>query len=162
MNHAGWDGLTQTAQTSAEACGAKILCISVRFCVQWFWQKYWIGDPKMRAKITIFQTPVFQLFISLLYRRIKRINLYSHAEAQSFAKRLRCSATSACNNLHTELKVAVRTCEGKAIHGTHRTHTAWVIVSRRRRRHPQKHAKQSFCVFLCVLCAMILTEGQKG
>ena len=34
-----------------------------------FRQKYWIGAPKMRVKITIFQTPVFQLFISLLYRR---------------------------------------------------------------------------------------------
>ena len=34
-----------------------------------FRQKYWIGASKMRVKITIFQTPVFQLFISLLYRR---------------------------------------------------------------------------------------------
>ena len=45
--------------------------VSVYFCVQLFWHKYWIGAPKTRAKITIFQTSVFQLFMSLLYRRTK-------------------------------------------------------------------------------------------
>ena len=50
-------------------CEAKFLCISVISVCNDFWHKYWIGAPKTRAKITIFQTSVFQLFISLLYRR---------------------------------------------------------------------------------------------
>ena len=50
-------------------------CVILWFlCVTFIWQKYWIGAPKTRAKITIFQTPVFQLFISLLYRRTKGHN----------------------------------------------------------------------------------------
>ena len=72
-----------------------------------------------------------------------RRTYFSHAKAQSFAKRLRGSASSACNIFdirtkvhnasrplrlcvrffHTELKVAVRTCEGKAIHGNTQNHT---------------------------------------
>ena len=56
---------------------------------------------------------------------------WSHAKAQSFAKRLRSSAVSACNNFHTELKVAVRTCEGKAIHGIHRKVSTYLQVSAR-------------------------------
>ena len=55
-------------------CEAKFLCISVISVCNDFWHKYWIGAPKTRAKITIFQTPVFQLFISLLYRRTKGHN----------------------------------------------------------------------------------------
>ena len=39
------------------------------FAPPFFRHKYWIGAPKMRVKITIFQISVFQLFISLLYRR---------------------------------------------------------------------------------------------
>ena len=34
-------------------------------------------------------------------------------------------------NLHTELKVAVRTCEGKAIHGIHRKVSTYLRVSTR-------------------------------
>ena len=50
----------------------------LRMSAQIFRQKYWIGAPKTRAKITIFQTPVFQLFISLLYRRTEEHILFSH------------------------------------------------------------------------------------
>ena len=53
-------------KTSAFVCDARNI-----FVCNYFRQKYWIGAPKTRAKITIFQTPVFQLFISLLYRRAK-------------------------------------------------------------------------------------------
>ena len=83
----------------------------------------------MRAKITIFQTPVFQLFISLLYRTIKE------------------------HNASRPLRLCVRFFSHR-IHGKHRT-IRGVIISRRRRRLSQKHVAQilwisvSVCNFFC-------------
>ena len=49
----------------------RYFCVILCFLCATFRQKYWIGVPKMRVKITFFQTSVFQLFMSLLYRRTK-------------------------------------------------------------------------------------------
>ena len=43
----------------------------------------------------------FHRIIGSTYLHVSTRNI-SHAKAQSFAKRLRCSAVSACNNFHTE------------------------------------------------------------
>ena len=78
-------GLTQTAQTSAEACGAK-------FCV----------------------------FLCILCATIFDKRTYRSAPFASLRE-----------EFHTELKVAVRTCEGKAIHGIHRKVSTYLRVSTR-------------------------------
>ena len=70
--------------------------------------------PPSGLEISLFL--IFYTWHPLSQNSEKICAAWSHAKAQSFAKRLRSSAVSACNNFHTELKVAVRTCEGKAIH----------------------------------------------
>ena len=107
--------------------------------------------PPSGLEISLFL--IFYTWQPLAQNSEKICAAWSHAKAQSFAKRLRSSAVSACNNFHTELKVAVRTCEGKAIHGRHRipaeryglTQTAQTFASK-------------FCVFLC--CVQIFSHAK--
>ena len=85
--------------------------------------------PPSELEISLFS--IFYTWQPLAQNSEKIFAAWSHAKTQSFAKRLRSSAVSACNNFHTELKVAVRTCEGKAIHGIHRKVSTYLRVSTR-------------------------------
>ena len=152
-------------------CGAKF-CVFRGFCVQWyFWHKYWIGASKTRAKITIFQTTVFQLFIILLYRRTK-----GHIFLLTQRRKVSQSVCVVLRRLRAIIFTRNPQNPQKSLHVFARIYSYFFCATNGHEfslmpcgvelfhadgADLRRSMRSKFCVFLWVLCATFLTQEQK-
>jgi hypothetical protein len=112
------------SQTSCPAQQNRLICVitlifktlSVKVCDVCV-RKFFTQNPRKTQNFV----PQLYLFFSQQIKLISQTSCPAHKSPRPFA--------SLREEFHTELKVAVRTCEGKAIHEIHRKVSAYLHVS---------------------------------